>query len=41
MASGCRRKDFREALPELLEGEDAGFQAHIQKIAEAEAAKVK
>ena len=37
----CRRKDFREALPELLEGEDEDFQAHIQKIADAEAAKTK
>lgn len=41
MREWCRRKDFREALPELLEGEDADFQAHIRKIAEAEAAKVK
>jgi hypothetical protein len=41
MREWCRRKDFREALPELLEGEDEDFQAHIRKIAEAEAAKTK
>ena len=41
MREWCRRKDFREALPELLEGEDEDFQAHIQKIAEAEAVKTK
>ena len=41
MREWCRRKDFREALPELLEGEDEDFQTHIRKIAEAEAAKVK
>ena len=41
MREWCRRKDFRDALPELLEGEDEDFQAHIQKIAEAEAAKTK
>jgi len=37
----CRRKDFREILPELLEGEDEDFQAHIRKIAEAEAVQTK
>lgn len=41
MREWCRRKDFRKALPELLEGEDEDFQTHIQKIAEAEAAKAK
>jgi hypothetical protein len=41
MREWCRRKDFRDALPELLEGEDEDFQAHIQKIADAEAAKTK
>jgi hypothetical protein len=41
MRDWCRRKDFREALPELLEGEDEDFQAHIRKIAEAEVAKIK
>lgn len=29
----CRRSDFRELLPVLLEGEDPGFQAHITAIA--------
>ena len=41
MREWCRRKDFRDALPELLEGEDEDFREHIQKIAEAEAAKTK
>jgi len=39
MREWCRRKDFREALPGLLEGEDADFRAHIRTIAEAEATK--
>jgi len=39
MREWCRRQDFREALPELLEGEDADFQAHIRAIADAEAGK--
>jgi hypothetical protein len=30
----CRRQDFREALPELLQGEDEDFCAHIRRIAE-------
>jgi hypothetical protein len=30
----CRRDDFREALPWLLEGEDPDFGAYIRKIAE-------
>lgn len=29
----CRREDFRQALPNLLEGEDPDFVAHIQSIA--------
>ena len=41
MREWCRRQDFRATLPELLEGEDEDFQAHIQKIADAEAAKTK
>ena len=41
MRDWCRRNDFRDALPELLEGEDADFQTHIQKIADAEAARTK
>ena len=39
MREWCRRQDFREALPGLLEGEDADFQAHIRAIADAEAGK--
>jgi len=34
MREWCRRTDFREALPELLEGEDPDFRAHIARIAE-------
>lgn len=30
----CRRYDFREHLPELLEGEDPEFSAYIKKIAD-------
>jgi len=30
----CQRPDFREALPELLQGEDEDFQDHIRKIAQ-------
>lgn len=37
MREWCRRKDFREALPELLQGEDEDFQTHIRKIAASEA----
>lgn len=33
----CRRPDFRELLPELLQGEDADFQSYIRKIASEEA----
>lgn len=29
----CSRQDFREALPELLKGEDEDFCAHIRQIA--------
>jgi hypothetical protein len=32
----CRRNDFRTALPNLLEGEDADFASHIRKITEQE-----
>lgn len=38
MREWCRRRDFRNALPELLRGEDEDFRAHILDIAEAEAA---
>jgi hypothetical protein len=33
----CRRPDFRELLPTLLQGEDPDFQSYIGKIAEEEA----
>lgn len=36
MRDWCRRKDFREALPELLRGEDESFAAHISRIAKQE-----
>jgi len=35
MREWCRNDDFRAALPELLEGEDPDFQAHIRGIAAA------
>ncbi len=34
MREWCRNEDFCKALPELLEGEDPDFQAHIRRIAE-------
>lgn len=37
MREWCRRTDFREALPELLQGEDEDFREHIQRIAHIEA----
>ena len=37
MDEWCRRDDFRCALPELLKGEDPEFQAHIGRIAAANA----
>jgi len=37
MREWCRRDDFRALLPELLEGEDDAFSAHIRRIAAAEA----
>ena len=33
MAEWCRNEEFCAALPELLEGEDPDFRAHIQRIA--------
>jgi len=38
MREWCRRPDFRQALPELLEGEDPDFRAHIERIAQNAAA---
>lgn len=37
MREWCERRDFREMLPELLQGEDEDFCAHIRKIAALEA----
>jgi hypothetical protein len=39
MRDWCRRRDFREALPELLEGEDPDFARHIFHLAGLEAEK--
>ena len=36
MRDWCRRPDFRDALPRLLEGEDDDFSAHILALAEQE-----
>jgi hypothetical protein len=36
MREWVRRADFRDALPELLEGEDEDFRAYIRRLAEAE-----
>ena len=36
MREWCRRDDFYNALPTLLRGEDAQFQAYIQRIAREE-----
>lgn len=33
MREWCRRDDFRSALPQLLQGEDEEFAAHIRRIA--------
>jgi hypothetical protein len=35
MREWCRRADFQQALPELLEGEDPDFRKHIQRIAQS------
>jgi len=37
----CRRSDFREGLPGLLEGEDPDFQRHISGIADKESGSAK
>ena len=36
MREWCRRPDFCSMLPQLLEGEDPDFAAHIQRIAAEE-----
>jgi hypothetical protein len=37
MRDWCKHRDFREALPELLEGEDPDFARHFLRLAELEA----
>lgn len=39
MREWCRRADFRDALPSLLQGEDDDFQAYIRQIAAGESGK--
>lgn len=39
MREWCRRNDFRELLPALLEGEDEDFARHILQIAAGEASR--
>ncbi|MWV17751.1 hypothetical protein F3I16_17045 [Pseudomonas sp. L-22-4S-12] len=39
MREWSRREDFRQRLPELLRGEDAGFARYIQRLAAEEAAQ--
>lgn len=39
MREWCRRPDFRELLPELLEGEDEEFSTYIRRIAAEEAGR--
>lgn len=36
MRAWCRRSDFREVLPKLLEGEDPDFARHITRVAAEE-----
>jgi len=38
MREWCRRKDFSDALPGLLSGEDVDFAEYIQRLADEEAA---
>lgn len=40
MREWCRRPDFRELLPELLQGEDPEFQQYIRQIASEESTRV-
>lgn len=39
MREWCRRPEFRECLPEILEGEDPAFATHIRAIATHEASQ--
>ena len=36
MREWCRRDDFFNALPQLLRGEDPGFQAYMKRVAQEE-----
>lgn len=40
MTSWCRRRDFREALPELLEGEDEEFVAYMLELSRKASTRV-
>lgn len=40
MREWCRREDFRTALPQLLQGEDADFAAYIARIRDEEKVSV-
>ena len=35
MCEWCQRRDFREALPALLDGEDPGFRQYIETLLES------
>ena len=39
MQEWCAREDFRDAMPELLDGEDPEFAAYMQKLADTAARK--
>ena len=41
MREWCRREDFRRLLPVLLQGEDPGFAAYIERLAGEEAARAR
>jgi hypothetical protein len=36
MREWCRRDDFRNALPQLLRGEDPEFQHYLRRVADEE-----
>jgi hypothetical protein len=36
MREWCRRDDFRNALPQLLRGEDPEFQQYLRRVADEE-----
>jgi hypothetical protein len=39
MQEWCERDDFREAMPQLLHGEDPEFAAYLQGLADASSGK--